>query len=663
MDTKLKDIKYSMGTKVVAVMILWLSIMGSLSSGILLLFHGEKIDSKSYYDTNEFKYEFGELANNVLDINLNLKNEESIKASGQSEKMITADIGRLRYLRNELSQTVNFTYYLKNTQTGETFTNVTSEDPVTLIKGQSHFLYLSQQETYSIYPLDPDLKQMLTDTPYEYYAAVIEPLKEGDAFYDDFTSYSRVKAFLPYAIPLLIGSLILLISTFSYLVWVAGRQEKDGEILLTFVDRIYNEVHTLLVLIAAVCSIGIVSNLNFRDFYQSLIVVAIIFSIDVFIGLSYFLSLVRQYKKGVIFKNTLIFIFFSYLIKLSSLCFNGKLFKAWTLGLLLGYGLINGFLFLLVVEFFFDGGPVGFLFSGFLLLAFNAAAIYFTAKALLSLTQIMDAAKEISAGNLDYPLDKGQVSIAFSGFAENIQSIQGGLKNAVSEAIKGERMKTDLITNVSHDLKTPLTSIINFVDLLKKEELDNENADEYLTILEEKSGRLKQLIEDLMEASKASSGNLAITAEKVDLQELVMQACGEYEEKINQAELEMRINASEKKTLILADGKYMWRIVENLLSNVVKYSMPHSRVYINVDQHQEYGVLIIKNISSYSLDIAPEQLTERFIRGDVSRTTEGSGLGLSIAQSLANIQGGKFSIDIDGDLFKVTVEIPLWMES
>ena len=185
---------------------------------------------------------------------------------------------------------------------------------------------------------------------------------------------------------------------------------------------------------------------------------------------------------------------------------------------------------------------------------------------------VMDAAKEISGGNLDYEIDQSQMAMEFSGFARNIQSIQGGLKNAVNEAIKGERMKTDLITNVSHDLKTPLTSIINYVDLLKQEEINNEKAAGYLNILDEKSGRLKQLIEDLIEASKASSGNLTITTEQVDLHELITQACGEYEGKIEKANLDIRISTPEEKTVVLADGKYMWRIVENIMSNILKYS-------------------------------------------------------------------------------------------
>jgi signal transduction histidine kinase len=232
----------------------------------------------------------------------------------------------------------------------------------------------------------------------------------------------------------------------------------------------------------------------------------------------------------------------------------------------------------------------------------------------------------------------------------------------LSKSGKGERMKTDLITNVSHDLKTPLTSIVNYVDLLKKEELDNQRACEYINILEEKSDRLKLLIEDLVEASKASSGNLAVNHEKVDLQELITQACGEFQEKVTQAELELHVNSQEESISIKADGRHMWRIAENLLSNVIKYSMPHSRVYIDMGSDIAYGSFTIKNISAFPLNISPEQLTERFVRGDQARSTEGSGLGLSIAQSLTVLQGGKFQIQIDGDLFKVSVSLPLWPE-
>ncbi|WP_027363940.1 sensor histidine kinase [Desulfotruncus alcoholivorax] len=650
MDTKLKNIKYSTGAKTAAFIVVWLCVMCVFGSGMFLLYNHSIISSKSYYDTYKFKTEFNILLHNIVELKVKLKSEESIKSSGETEDVLKNNLQRYYDLEKQITNTVNFAYYIKNTQTGETITNVTKTDALALIQKQPSAVYYNQLTYEPDYPFGGDIKQLLTGTPYEVYAAVIEPLKQGDVFYDDFMTYSKTKTIATYVNVLLVTTIILMILAFIYLVVVTGRQE-GGEITIPFVDRIYTDVYSVLVFIAALMSLAIARSISFHHDLVGLYVLALVFGIDVLIGLSYILSMIRQIKSKQVIKNTLIYIIFD-------LCFNGRAFKAWTLLLLLGYGALNGILFAMVRS----GHFLLSLFAVFLLVAFNIAAIYFSAKSLLSLSQIMKAVKEISTGNIDYVLDKSEISVAFSGFAENIQSIQGGLKKAVAEAIKGERMKTDLIANVSHDLKTPLTSIINYVDLLKKEDLNSEKAKEYLSILEEKSARLKQLIEDLIEASKASSGNLAIEAEKVDLHELVMQACGEYEEKINKAELDVHINTADKNILISADGKHMWRIIENLLSNVVKYSLPHTRVYINIAKNDLYGLLIIKNIAASPLDIPPEQLTERFVRGDASRTTEGSGLGLSIAQSLTNIQGGRFKIEIDGDLFKVIIEIPLWSE-
>lgn len=658
MDIKWKNIKYSKGAKAAAVILVWLCFMSAFGSSIFLLYNQDNLASKNYFESNNFKSEFFNLVHNAVELNVKLKSEEYIKASSDKENTISNNLNRFRGIKKNLSSTVNFAYYIKNTQTQEVVTNMEGGNAIDLIKGQASALYVNRFESDPDYPMNYNIMQMLLDSPYEVNAAVIEPLKPGDKFYDGFMNYSKIKTLSQYILVLLIASLILLCIAFIYLVCVTGRREKGGKIGLSSVDKIYTDVHSFMVLIAAGISINSISGYSYNSHLRPLILVSIVLSIDVFICLSYGLSMIRQIKNKQIIKNTLIYKFFYHLKSFIKLCFNGKLFKAWTLLLLLVYGAVNCILFGVLIN---GRSSVAFI-SALLFIAFNIAAVYFGAKSLLSLSLIMGAAKEISIGNLDYSLDNSKISIAFLSFAEDIRSIQGGLKKAVADAVKGERMKTDLITNVSHDLKTPLTSIITYVDLLKKEDLSNEKADEYVTILEEKSGRLKKLIEDLVEASKASSGNLAVKAERVDLHELILQACGEYEEKIKKAELDIRINTSEKNTLVSADGKYLWRIVENLISNVLKYSMPDSRVYINITKSDSYGMLTIKNISAFPLDISPEQLTERFVRGDASRTTEGSGLGLSIAQSLTAIQGGRFKIEIDGDLFKVTVEIPLWME-
>lgn len=660
MDIKLKNISYSIGTKLTAAILAWLCFLAICASSVFLIYNAEIATTKSYYDTSRLDEQFSEFAQDLADLNVLLISEDNIKANSVSQEVTSDNLSRFQSIKYKLSNTVNFAYYIKNSQTGEISTNITASDPVAQISKQKVFghFYKGRSDMSRHMYTGEYINQILRDTPYEVYVAVMEPLKPGDVFYDGYITYAKIKTFTNYAEILLIISILLLLIACIYSIYVAGRKEKEGEVVLSFIDKLYADVHTLWVLLAAAISFMIITESANSNYMSTIIIASIILSIDALIGMIYILSMARQIKTGIILKNTLIYSALKVIKQLCKLCFNGKSFKTWIILLMLGYGFANGILFTIATH----GGFESFLFSGLLILVFNIAVVYFAAKSLLSLAQIMEASKEISKGNIEYALDNSKMTIAFSGFAEDIRGIQSGLRRAVAEAVKGERMKTELITNVSHDLKTPLTSIVNYVDLLKKEELNNEKAYEYVSILEEKSARLKQLVEDLVEASKASSGNLTVKEEKVDMHELVLQACGEYEEKIKQTELDVRVNTNDNNTFILADGKYMWRIVENLLSNVIKYSMPNSRVYINIAKNDKYGMLTIKNISAFPLDISPEQLTERFVRGDVSRTTEGSGLGLAIAKSLTDIQNGRFKIEIDGDLFKVLVEMPLWAE-
>lgn len=242
--------------------------------------------------------------------------------------------------------------------------------------------------------------------------------------------------------------------------------------------------------------------------------------------------------------------------------------------------------------------------------------------------------------------------------AEAVNELGEDLKSAVQEQMKSERMKADLITNVSHDLKTPLTSIINYVDLMKREPIENARAEEYLEVLDQKSQRLKQLTEDLVEASRASSGNVTLQITRIDLKELLMQTSGEFEERFAARGLRFVASYPQEPLYVKADGRRLWRIIENLYRNVEKYAMPHTRVYLDVTREGDEGVISMKNISEQPLNISAEELTERFTRGDESRTTEGSGLGLSIAKDLTELQNGRFEIYLDGDLFKVTVAFP-----
>lgn len=236
-----------------------------------------------------------------------------------------------------------------------------------------------------------------------------------------------------------------------------------------------------------------------------------------------------------------------------------------------------------------------------------------------------------------------------------LNDIASGFSKAVEKGIQSERLKTELITNVSHDIKTPLTSIINYVDLMKKEEISNNKLKEYLEVIDKKSQRLKKLTEDLVEASKASSGNIKLNKENLKLKELIVQEMGEFDEKFKVKGLQIIENFSKAEMIINADGKYMSRILDNVFSNISKYALPNSRVYIDATIEDEKIKVSFKNISANQLNITADELMERFVRGDVSRTTEGSGLGLSIAKSLTELQGGTFEIYLDGDLFKVEI--------
>ncbi len=242
--------------------------------------------------------------------------------------------------------------------------------------------------------------------------------------------------------------------------------------------------------------------------------------------------------------------------------------------------------------------------------------------------------------------------------AEALNDLGSAINTAVDERLKSERMKAELITNVSHDLKTPLTSIINYVDLLKKEEVPGEKAQEYIEVLDRKSQRLKKLTEDLVEASKASTGTLQVNKERLGLVQLTDQALGEYNEKLAVAGLTLVADMPAEECYIEADGRHVWRIIDNLLGNCVKYAMTGTRVYLDLHRWDGWVTMSLKNISASQLNIPAEQLMERFVRGDESRTTEGSGLGLSIARSLAELQGGKFRLEVDGDLFKAVVSFP-----
>ena len=361
-----------------------------------------------------------------------------------------------------------------------------------------------------------------------------------------------------------------------------------------------------------------------------------------------YLSIVRRIKAGILWKNSLIYWVYHGVV---------RAFLHWKVSVRT-----------LVV---FIGGNIMFLFTTYQMLVKHSvlAAIVWiglliadaiiTMKKAIQRNKMMDGVEEIAGGNLKYKIDTEGFYAENKILAEAINNIGDGLYRAVDENTKNERMKADLITNVSHDIKTPLTSIINYVNLIRMEKVENEKVKEYVNILDSKAQRLRQLTEDLVEASKISSGNIELDMQCIDFVELIYQTGGEFNEKFEAKDLTTITKLPGDPVYIMADGRRIWRVVENLYNNVAKYALAHTRVYVTVETTEDEMEFSVKNISEQEIKLDTEELTERFIRGDTSRTTEGSGLGLSIAKNLTILMNGHFSVELDGDLFKVSVCFPL----
>ena len=276
--------------------------------------------------------------------------------------------------------------------------------------------------------------------------------------------------------------------------------------------------------------------------------------------------------------------------------------------------------------------------------------------------RIQAGGERLASGDLDTKIDTGNMFGDFRQFAENMNRLGDGMSAAVEERMKSERFRTELITNVSHDIKTPLTSIVNYVDLMGKENVTEEPLAGYIEVLSRQSARLKKLTEDLIEASKAATGAIAVHPEALDVTVLLGQTAGEYDEKLRSAGLDLILHQPGEPVMILADGRLLWRVFDNLMNNIVKYALPGTRVYLTLNVGTDEAEILFRNITRDELHVEGEELLNRFTRGDASRSTEGSGLGLSIAKSLTELQGGTLSLSVDGDLFKVVLRLPLETE-
>ena len=457
-----------------------------------------------------------------------------------------------------------------------------------------------------------------------------------------------------------------------YILWTAGHKAGEDEIVLTWQEKIFFDLYLCvmvltgtLVIVLGVCmaeelifnQTGYLLNEQLKEIW-SLHVAGLAALCAVLMGMLTLLlrTFAVRLKARTLLRSTLT-------CRVLLWCWRGV---SWLWGAAKIFVRSLPFLWRIIAVclLYFFGNIMLFLvgrnngFAGFMWLIFNGAVLMILCWWSMGFQRLRKGSKAIAAGNLSHQIDTKRMPEDLQMLAEDLNNISGGLQNAVNEQMKSERFKAELITNVSHDLKTPLTSIINYVDLLKGTEQTDPKAEEYIEVLERKSQRLKKLTEDLVEASKASAGTLNIEREKIGMRQLVEQALGEYAEKLEQKNLTVITTLSEEENYVYADGRHLWRVVDNLLSNCCKYAMEGTRVYLELVRRKGQVVLSVKNISREPLNVPAQRLMERFVRGEESRSTEGSGLGLSIARSLTQLQGGTFELAVDGDLFKAVVIMP-----
>lgn len=473
-------------------------------------------------------------------------------------------------------------------------------------------------------------------------------------------------------------SFIISIVTLIIIMRTAGHTEKSDDVYISKFDKFPADI--LIVAFGAfnvLLAYGFVAFLDWLDYgYQEynfnaifisllcLCVVAVL--VDFVLLAILIMTMSVRFKTSTFIKSTIIYKLIVLIIKILKIVFkiikNGFIKTTTFLGRMLRkiplvWKTIVVAVVVMFVEWFILVLDWGFWWPAtFVINCILCVGIIFVA---ILLKDVKKGTEEIAKGNVYKKIDTKYLFLDLKDHAENINNISDGIQKAVAEQMKSERFKTELITNVSHDIKTPLTSIINYVDLLEKEEIENETAKEYIDVLSRQSTRLKKLIDDLLEASKASTGNINVNLMKFELGILLSQALGEYEERFAKNNLQVVLNKTDEMLFVMADNRHMWRVFDNVLNNIAKYAQSGTRVYVDAKRNGQFAEISFRNISKDPLNISGDELMERFVRGDSSRNTEGSGLGLSIAKSLTEVQKGNLEIKIDGDLFKVVLKFPL----
>lgn len=515
-----------------------------------------------------------------------------------------------------------------------------------------YFVVLENNDSFDITWIDQPTSENIEST-YTLYAY----LEEGLPIYDEYFVSSRVVSIgydLRYAI-FIIASLCAVIALicFVHLMCVSGKRPGTEEIHKGALSRMPTDLLIVLVgaMLVVLLALGLdlFSSKEFLTFFAILVwtFLALISALGLCVSLS-----VRIKQKSLI-KNTLIYM----LIKLIA-----KIIK-FALRCIVGIPLVwRAFVLILAIVAFniltYLAAIDSIELSIFMLVIGNVVFILLTLYIAICLKKIQKGGESLAKGELSYKVDTGWLVGDLKKHGEDLNSISDGMAKAVEERIKSERMKTELITNVSHDIKNPLTSIINYSSLIAEEKCESEKHREYADVLVRKSTHLKRLLDDLVEISKATTGNLEVNLGECDAEVLLTQAVGEFEERCSASGLKLVVSKPDVPMKINVDSKRIWRVFENLMSNACKYSLEGSRVYLSLEESNREAIFTFKNTSREALNISPDELMERFVRGDEARTTEGNGLGLSIAKSLTELQGGRMELFVDGDLFKAVLKFP-----
>ncbi len=447
------------------------------------------------------------------------------------------------------------------------------------------------------------------------------------------------------------GCIFICLICISFLLCGAGHKNGKEGITPGVMTRIYFDLFTVFWGMLLLAGIAIMCEcIDYMSTVIDLVLAATAGTAVIVLATVYLQELALRIKKGGLWKHTLIYVVlrigYGILKKL------GAFFATLLKGLPLVMTTVIGFLGISIIEFF---GILIFANEEVFVLWLIEKCILFVLVMYVAIMckQLQKGSEALAEGNLNHHIDTDKMVFALKEHGENLNCIGMGMTKAVEERMKSERLKTELITNVSHDLKTPLTSIINYADLLGSDKLTQEQVSEYAEVLLRQSNRLKKLLDDLMDASKATTGNLEVHLEKCEVGVLLTQAAGEYEQRFREKQLQLITSQPKEAIYIQADGKHLWRVFDNLLNNICKYAQENSRVYLNLEKEEDQVFIIFRNMSKYALNIPAQELEERFVRGDKSRHMEGNGLGLSIAKSLVDLQNGSMQIMTDGDLFKV----------